>query len=93
MSRTRCPQFQWRHKWSSRAARRERSLGRRPHLNLSRQQPRHRRRVNQDRERRAAVAAAEVVAEVVRGRERLRHHPQSPQNIPPLERPQRKHPQ
>jgi hypothetical protein len=90
MSRTRRRQFQWRLRWLNRpAARRERSLSRRAHL--SRQKPQL--RVNRDHERRAVVAAAEVVAEVVRGRERLRQHPQSPQNIPPLERPQRKHPQ
>jgi hypothetical protein len=89
MSRTRRPPLQWRLQWSSRAARRERSLSRRAHL--SRQKPQL--RVNRDHDRRAVVAAAEVVAEVVRGRERLRQHPQSPQNIPRLERPQRKHPQ
>jgi hypothetical protein len=82
MSRTRRPQLRWRLQWSSRAAPRERSLSRYPHLNLSRQQPRRRRRVNQDHERRAVVAAAEVVAEVVRDRGRLRQRPQSPENIP-----------
>jgi hypothetical protein len=82
MSRPRRLQPQWRLRSSSRAARRKRSPSLRPHLNLSRQQPQRRRRVNQDHERRAVVAAAEVVAEVVRGRELLRPHPQSRENLP-----------
>ena len=82
MSRTRRPQLQWRLQWLCRAAHRDRSLSRRAHLNLSRQKPLHPPWVNRDHDRRAVVAAAEVVAEVVRDRERLRPHHQSPQNIP-----------
>ena len=91
MSRTRRPQLQWRLQWLNRAARRERSLSQRPDLNLSRQL-RHRRRANRDHDRRVVAAAAEVVAEVVPGRERLRQDPQSLQNIPPWEHPQQEHP-
>ena len=93
MSRPRRPPLQWRRQSSSHAARRERSLSRRAHLNLnlSRQpqhHPQHLWQVNRDHERRAGVAVAEVVAEVVRGRERLHPRPRSPQNLP-----QEKHPQ
>jgi hypothetical protein len=77
--RTRRLRLQWRLQRSSPAAHRERSRRPHPHLNLPRQKPRHPRQVNRDRERRAVVAAAEVVAEVVRGREQLR--PRS-QNLP-----------
>jgi hypothetical protein len=86
MSRTRRPRLQLRLRWQSRAARRERSLSRRAHRNRCRQKlrrhPRRLREVNRDHGRRAVVAAVEVAAEVVRGRERLRQHPQSPQKPP-----------
>jgi hypothetical protein len=86
MSRARRPQLQWRLRWLSRAARRDRSLSRRAHLNPSRQlrqrHPRRLRQVKRDRECRAVVAVAEVEAEVVRGRERLRPHLQSPRKHP-----------
>lgn len=72
MNRLHRPPLQWRLRWLRLAARRERSLSRRPHLNLSRQQPRHRPRhlqqAERDHERRAVVAAAEVVVDLVRGR-------------------------
>jgi hypothetical protein len=72
MNRLHRPPLQSRLQSSSRAARRDRSLSRRPHLNLSRQQPRHRprhpRQAKRDHERRAVVAAAEVVVDLVRGR-------------------------
>jgi hypothetical protein len=87
MSRMRRPQLRCRLQWLSRAARRNWSLSRRPHLNLSRVWRRLLRKVSRDHERRADVAAAEVVAEVVRDREWLRQHPMSPQNIPRLEHP------
>ena len=96
MSRTRRPPLQWRLRWLRLAARRERSMSRRAHLNLSLRQPRHHpqhlRQVNRDHERRAVVAAAEVVAEAVRGRELLQLHQRLPQKIPRLERPRQKHP-
>jgi hypothetical protein len=85
MSRTRRRRLQW----LSRAVRRERGLSR--HLNLSRQKlrrhPRHLRQGKRDHERRAVVAVAEVVVEVARDRERLHPRPQSPENLPRLERP------
>ena len=91
MSRTRRLQFQRRLRWLSRAARRERSLSRRARLNRYRQTPRHHqpnlREVNRDHERRAVVAAAEVVAEVARGRQLLHQRSQSPENLPRLEHP------
>ena len=91
MSRTRRLQFQWRLRWLSRAARRERSLSRRARLNRYRQTPRHHqpdlREVNRDHERRAVVAAAEVVVEVARGRQLLHQRSQSPGNLLRLEHP------
>ena len=91
MSRTRRLQFQWRLRWLSRAARRQRSLSRRARLNRYRQTPRHHqpdlREVNRDHERRVVVAAAEVVVEVARGRQLLHQRSQSPENLPRLEHP------
>ncbi len=83
MSRKRRPLLQWRLRWLRRAARRDRNLSRRPHPSRQKPQrhPRNRRQVNRDHERRAAVAAAEVVAEVVRGRDLLQPHPRPPQKL------------
>jgi hypothetical protein len=85
MSRTRRPPLQWRLRELRRAACRERNLSRRPRLNQSwlrvRCHPQHLQQVNRDPERRAVVAAAEVVVEVVRGRELLYPRPQSPQSL------------
>jgi hypothetical protein len=88
MSRLRRRQLRWSN---HPAARRERNLSRHSHLNLSRQprhHPQHLRQANRDHERRAAVAAAEVVAEVVHGRELLQPHLRSPQKLPLQEHPQ-----
>lgn len=91
MSQVRRRQLQWRLQQLRRAAHRDRSLSWRPHLNPSRRQPRHHprhpRQVNRDLECRAVVAAAGVVAEAVRGRERLRPRPQSRQKLRRQEHP------
>jgi hypothetical protein len=62
MSRQRRPELLPRLRSSSRTARRDRSLS------PSRNQPRRPRQLNRDHERPAAVEAAEVVADLVRGR-------------------------
>src|SRR4030081_380199 len=87
--RMRHPRLRWLLPWYRRAARRDRNRPQHPHLSLSRQKPRHPQRGNRDHERRAVVAVAEVVAEVVRGRERRQQYPQSPQKRPEQKRPYR----
>jgi len=100
MSRTRRPPLQWRLRELRRVARRERNLSPRPRPRPRLKQSwlrvrchrQHLQQVNRDPECRAVVAAAEVVVEVVRGRELLYPRPQSPQSLLQHRHPQEKDP-